>query len=221
VICIIAITCTILLFLSVKSQAKQSARHSFAGSVSESAVKRMKLVRTQTILYVVVFLNNFVWLLSFNVFLYVGIDRAVFASSMILYIFAPSYGFFIYCIYCYPRYCRIKKYFPEKSCFGRMRLLYTKDEGEGEILALRRGRHSQIFSIEMAGTDSQLASSLALRAVESEDIIAAEAANISSFYVSGDISMSHEGSALSSALEEEKERAILSKNGDTIRGDCR
>jgi hypothetical protein len=102
-----------------------------------------------------------------------------------------------------------------------MRLLYTKDEGEGEILALRRGRHSQIFSIEMAGTDSQLASSLALRAVESEDIIAAEAANISSFYVSGDISMSHEGSALSSALEEEKERAILSKNGDTIRGDCR
>jgi hypothetical protein len=189
-ICIIAITCAILLYLSVKRQAKQSARHSFDGSVNENALKRMKLVRTQTILYVVVFLNNFLWLLSFNVFVYVGIDRAIFASSVILYIFAPSYGFFIYCIYCYPRYSRIKKYFPEKSYFGRMKLLYTTDEGEEEILARRRARRSQIFSgtIEMARAQSLLTNSSASKAMESRDIVVDEEANTSLSHGSGDTS---------------------------------
>jgi hypothetical protein len=191
VISIVAIVCTILLFLSVKHQTKQSERHSFAGSINEGTMKRMKLVRTQTIMYVTVFLNNFVWLMLFNAFVYVRIDKAIFASGVMVFIFMPSYGFFIYCIYCYPRYVRIKEHFPDKSILWRVQLLYTKDEGEGEISARRRSRRSQIFTgtIEMARTDSQLASSLASKAMESGDLVGDEAAKTSSFHGSGDTSM--------------------------------
>ena len=52
------------------------------------------------------------------------------------------YGFFNYCIYCYPRFRRIKGYFPEKSLWWCLRLLYTKDQGESEIAQQRiRKRH--------------------------------------------------------------------------------
>jgi hypothetical protein len=214
VISFIAIACTILLFLSVKKQAKQSARHSFAGTINEGTMKRMKLVRTQTILYVTVFLNNFIWLMLFNAFAYVGIDKAIFASGMMVFLFLPSYGFFVYCIYCFPRYVRITEHFPEKSCFWRVKLLYAKDEGEGEILGRRRGRRSQIISgsIEMADTRSQLTSSLASKALESGNIVGDEPANTSSLHGSGDTSEHHEGQP----IKDDNEHATCSNNETAI-----
>jgi hypothetical protein len=77
-------------------------------------------------------------------------DTAIFVSGILVFMFVPSYGFFMYCIYCYPRYTRIKEHFPEKSWIWRLKLLYSKDEGEGEILARRRSR-SQSQSMEFTG----------------------------------------------------------------------
>jgi hypothetical protein len=142
----VSISSAILLFLAVRSQTKQSTRHSFMGSIDESKTKRIKLVRTQTILYVAAYVNNFVWLIIMNSLVLNSVDsddihgndKVIFASGIMLFLFMPSYGFFNFCIYCYPRYSRIKEHFPEKSRMWCVQLLYTKDEGESEILIRRR-----------------------------------------------------------------------------------
>lgn len=165
----------------------------------------MKLVRTQTLLYVSVFLNNFVWLLLFNTLVLNSVnaddihanDTATFASGVMVFIFLPSYGFAIFCIYCYPRYTRIKDHFPEKSCIWRLKLLYTKDEGEGEISARRRGR-SQSLSLEFTGnfdiaeTQHANPSKSHPTGTESGKIDLNEKAETSSFHGSGETSMENE-----------------------------
>ena len=75
----LAILCTVLLFLFVRHQTKQSLRHDFVVSTSSSVVgvydtvqtkpshdERNRLVRTQSILYVAANINNFLWLFLFN-----------------------------------------------------------------------------------------------------------------------------------------------------------
>jgi hypothetical protein len=153
---VIAIFCTILLFLFVRNQTKKSLRHNFTTGTSTPTAgnlevrtkqdQRSKLVRTQSILYVLVNVNNSIWLFIFNRLVLNSInsenihenDPIIFASGFMLFLFMPLYGFFNYCIYCYPRFKRIKEHFPEKSFFWCIRILYRKDEGESEIISRRR-----------------------------------------------------------------------------------
>jgi hypothetical protein len=91
----------------------------------------------------------------------------------------PSYGFFIFCIYCYPCYVRVRELFPETSWLWRLKLFYTKDGGEGKITARRRGlSQAQSLSVELTCTfekaGSQLASPPASKAMESRDFDSAK-----------------------------------------------
>jgi hypothetical protein len=91
-----------------------------------------------------------VWLVLFNRLVLNSInsddihanDTVIFAAGIMMFLFLPLYSFFNFCIYCYPRYARIKENFPEKSRLWCMQLLYTKDEGESEMVIRRR---SQLF----------------------------------------------------------------------------
>ena len=154
----LAILCTVLLFLFVRHQTKQSLRHDFVVSTSSSVVgvydtvqtkpshdERNRLVRTQSILYVAANINNFLWLFLFNRLVLDSLttenmderNTIVFACAIVLLLFMPMYGFFNFCIYSYPRFRRMKKHFPKKSWWWCLRLLYTIDQGENEITARR------------------------------------------------------------------------------------
>jgi hypothetical protein len=112
---------------------------------TQKQIDRSLLVRTQSILYVAANINNFIWLLLFNRLVLNSLDSddihdrdsIVFASGILLFLFMPMYGFFNYCIFCYPRLRRIKGHFPERSFWWCLRLLYTKDQGESEIIQQR------------------------------------------------------------------------------------
>ena len=174
----LAILCTALLFSFVRQQIKRSARHDFVRTTSGSSIAvtgsvtggidsrnsqkqddRSRLVRTQSILYTANNINNFVWLLLFNLLVLNSLDdekihdkdTAVFTSGILLFLFKPLHGFFNFCIYCYPRFRRIKKHFPQNSWWWCLRLLYTKDEGESEIIQqrlLQRHRLSREHNLE-------------------------------------------------------------------------
>ena len=107
--------------------------------------KRGRLVRTQSILYVLANINNFIWFILFNPLVKMSIENEqmhdygsiVFVFGIILFLLMPMHGFFNFCIYCYPRIQRIKKHCPDKSWRWCLRLLYTKDQGESEVRARR------------------------------------------------------------------------------------
>jgi hypothetical protein len=190
---LLAILCTSLLFVFVRHQTRQSARHDFVsttglgstagittiatGDIGSSAMRsnrkqddRSRLVRTQSILYVAANINNFLWLIIFNRLVLNslhtedihGRDSIIFASGILLFLFMPMYGFFNFCIYCYPRFRRIKGHFPEKSFWWCLRQLYTTDQGESEITQqrllkrLRQSREnlleSSLGAISFSGT---------------------------------------------------------------------
>lgn len=76
-----------------------------------------------------------------------------------------------------------------------MKLLYTRDEGEGEILARRRGRCSEILSgaLETSGLHSHLTFSLTSKVVEHGEIDLEEPSTTSSFRGSGGKSIGNDG----------------------------
>jgi hypothetical protein len=222
---VLAIFCTVLLFCFVRHQTKLSSRHEFVASPSgcssivgssiaagdsSSSVRRKnqkdersRLIRTQSILYVAANLNNFVWLILFNRLVLNSLDAEqihsrdpiVFASGILLFLFMPMYGFFNFCIYCYPRFRRIKRHFPEKTFWWCLQLLYTKDQGEREISQQRiLQRHRQSRGNLLDTSSGALSFAITLQPTENpkrhdtsktnEEI--RESAETQSFHNSGD-----------------------------------
>ena len=164
---------------------------------------RSRLVRTQSILYVAANINNFIWLILFNRLVLNsldaenihGRDTIVFASGILCFLFMPMYGFFNFCIYCYPRFRRIRDHFPEKPFWRCLQVLYKKDQGESEITQqrlLKRHRQSRgnpletsLGAISFSGTEEP-PEQLQLQCMSKRNKEVPESAVSQSFHLSGD-----------------------------------